>query len=213
MASTESPVTPRCGPSSILSIPRSSATRVSATSSVACKRAKVLKRFVYLEDHYLVSLGTARRLFLLHHRSIAPRAWRSTIAVAASPIPINCWGDVLVHPDHKEVIPLAPEPIIKADGEAKNDCERNAARRWLKLFRQEHPHLPVIVVEDASAANAPHLEDLARGQRALAIIGVKPGDHKFLFEHLRALDEAGQMQVFDLGRSGDRRSAPFSILQ
>ena len=30
------------------------------------------------------------------------------------------------------------------------------------------------------------------------IIGVKPGDHAFLFEHLRALDEAGQMQVLTL---------------
>ena len=30
------------------------------------------------------------------------------------------------------------------------------------------------------------------------IIGVKPGDHAFLFEHLRALDEAGQIQVLTL---------------
>ena len=27
------------------------------------------------------------------------------------------------------------------------------------------------------------------------IIGVKPGDHAFLFDHLRTLHEAGQMQV------------------
>jgi len=37
-------------------------------------------------------------------------------------------GAVLVHPDHREVIPLAPEPIQKQDGATKNDCERNAAR-------------------------------------------------------------------------------------
>ena len=106
-------------------------------------------------------------------------------------------GATLVHPDLKEVIPLAPEPIIQQDGQTKNDCERNATRRWLKQFRQEHPHLPIIVVEDALSANAPHLEDLAEAD-ARYIIGVKPGDHKFLFEHLRALDEAGQMQVLTL---------------
>jgi hypothetical protein len=34
-------------------------------------------------------------------------------------------GAVLVHPDRREVIPLAPEPIVKGDGDTKNDCERN----------------------------------------------------------------------------------------
>ncbi len=103
----------------------------------------------------------------------------------------------MVHPDLKEVIPLAPQPIIQQDGQAKNDCERNATRRWLKRFRQEHPHLPVIVVEDALSANAPHLRDL-REAGAHYIIGVKPGDHAFLFDHLRTLHEAGQMQVLAL---------------
>ena len=38
-------------------------------------------------------------------------------------------GAVLVHPDHKVVFPLAPEPILKQDGAKKNDCERDAAKR------------------------------------------------------------------------------------
>ena len=79
----------------------------------------------------------------------------------------------------------------------KNDCERNATRRWLKQFRKEHPHLRAIIVEDALSANAPHLKDLAEA-RVRYIIGVKPGDHTFLFEHLRGLDEAGRMQVLTL---------------
>jgi hypothetical protein len=40
-------------------------------------------------------------------------------------------GAVIVHPEIKEVIPLAPEPIQKQDGQSKNDCERNAAKRLL----------------------------------------------------------------------------------
>ena len=31
-------------------------------------------------------------------------------------------GAVIVHPDHKEVFPLCPEPISKPDGASKNDC-------------------------------------------------------------------------------------------
>ena len=34
---------------------------------------------------------------------------------------------------HKEVFPLAPEPILKPDGAKKNDCERNAAKRLLTI--------------------------------------------------------------------------------
>ena len=49
------------------------------------------------------------------------------------------------------MFPLAPEPIEKADGAGKNDCERNAAKRLLSHVRREHPHLKLLVVEDALA--------------------------------------------------------------
>jgi hypothetical protein len=47
----------------------------------------------------------------------------------------------MTHPDHQEVIPLAPEPTEKQDRSEKNDCERNAAKRLLRRIRHEHPHL------------------------------------------------------------------------
>jgi hypothetical protein len=159
------------------------------------QRGKALKPFVYLDGYYLVSLdGTGYfssskihcASCLVKNHSDGRTTYSHQLLAAT-----------LVHPDLKEVIPLAPEPIIQQDGQTKNDCERNATRRWLKQFRQEHPRLPIIVVEDALSANAPHLNDLAEAD-ARYIIGVKPGDHKFLFEHLRALDEAGQMQVLTL---------------
>ena len=48
-------------------------------------------------------------------------------------------GASLVHPDHQVVIPLAPEMIIPQDGSTKNDCERNAARRFVANFRGDYP--------------------------------------------------------------------------
>src|SRR5436190_16042294 len=159
------------------------------------QRGKALEDFVYLNGHYLISLdGTGyfssskikcSSCLVKNHRNGAVTYSHQML------------GAALVHPDHKEVIPLAPEPIIKADGDAKNDCERNATRRWLKLFRQEHPHLPAIVVEDGLAANAPHLHDLGEANVRF-IIGVKAGDHAFLFARLRATDEAGQTQTLTL---------------
>jgi hypothetical protein len=97
---------------------------------------------------------------------------------------------VLVHPDFKEVIPLAPEPIQKQDGSTKNDCERNAARRLLQKIRREHPRLKLIVVEDGLASNGPHVRDLiACGMHF--ILGVKPGDHEFLFAQVEIARRRG----------------------
>ena len=152
-------------------------------SSAASNAARSSNDFVYLDGYYLVSLDgtTYFSSAKIHCPSCLVKHHRGGGVTYSHQL----LGATLVHPDLKEVIPLAPEPIIQQDGQTKNDCERNATRRWLKQFRHEHPHLPVIVVEDALSANAPHLQDL-REARAHFIIGVKPGDHAFLFEHLQA---------------------------
>ena len=90
-------------------------------------------------------------------------------------------GAVLVHPRHREVFPLAPEPIVKGDGKKKNDCERNAAKRLLGDVRREHPHLKLIVVEDALASNGPHIRLLGELDMRF-VLGAKPGDHARLFQ-------------------------------
>jgi hypothetical protein len=156
------------------------------------QRGKALEGFRYLDGCYLLSLDgtTYFSSSNIHCASCLVKNHRNGTTTYSHQL----LGATLVHPDLREVIPLALEPIIQQDGQTKNDCERNATRRWLKRFRQEHPQLPVIVVEDALSANAPHLRDL-REARVHYIIGVKPGDHVFLFEHLRRVYEAGQMQL------------------
>jgi hypothetical protein len=37
----------------------------------------------------------------------------------------------LMAPGHAKVLPLLPEFIAKPDGAEKQDCERNAIKRWL----------------------------------------------------------------------------------
>jgi len=99
------------------------------------------------------------------------------------------------HPDRKEVIPVCPEYIRNGDGHTKNDCERNATRRFLERFRREHPHLKVIINEDGLAANAPHIEDLQRLGFEYIIVA-KPGDHKFLYEYVGYAVQEGQAKEF-----------------
>ena len=93
----------------------------------------------------------------------------------------NMYCAALVHPDIRTVIPFVPEPIMKEDGAAKNDCERNASRRLYRDLKREHPHLKVIVVEDSLASNYPHLQEL-KALDMQFIVGVKQGDHKALFK-------------------------------
>jgi hypothetical protein len=41
----------------------------------------------------------------------------------------------LVAPGHNMAVPLMPEFIVKPDGAEKQDCERNAAKRWFLAHR------------------------------------------------------------------------------
>jgi len=97
---------------------------------------------------------------------------------------------VIVHPEQKGVIALAPEPITRQDGASKNDCERNAAKRLLSALRREHPHLKLIVVEDALASNGPHIQ-LLHELAMRFILGVKPGDHQALFAEVERREGLG----------------------
>ena len=96
-------------------------------------------------------------------------------------------GAAVVHPDHAEVLPLAPEPIRKEDGARKNDCARNAAKRLLNHLRREHPQMKAIIVEDAPASDGPHIT-LLKEKDFRFILGAKPGDHDLLFSRFEASD-------------------------
>ena len=87
--------------------------------------------------------------------------------------------------------------IIKQDGTTKNDCERNAAKRFFKQLRKDHPHLKLILNEDALSPNAPHIRDLKK-YNLHYILGVKPKDHKFLFNLIQDAVQDGRTIEFTI---------------
>ena len=105
-------------------------------------------------------------------------------------------GAALIHPDVRAVIPLMPEPIGQDDGTDKNDCERNAAKRFVAKLRQDHPHLKCIVTEDSLSSNAPHIETLQHYDLHY-ILGVKEGDHAYLFQQVQAAEHAGRVTYYE----------------
>ena len=160
------------------------------------QRGKLLEEFVFLEGCYLLSLDGTQYVSStkIHCPSCLEKTNSKTGEVTYSH---QMLGAALVHPDRSEVIPLCPEPITKQDGETKNDCERNAAKRFLTQFRREHPHLGVIVIEDGLSSNAPHIRELLRLDLHF-ILGVKSGDHDWLFRQVDAAARAGRVEEYCL---------------
>ena len=87
------------------------------------------------------------------------------------------------------MIPLCPELIQNRDGQSKNDCERNACKRFIKNFRREHPHLKAILIEDGLSSTAPHIRTIKEHNLSY-ILGAKPGDYRFLFEQLKESEKS-----------------------
>lgn len=164
------------------------------------QRGKVMEKMVFMEGSYLLTLdGTGYFASKeVHCPSCLEKKSRKTGEIRYAH---QLLGGAIVHPDYAEVVPFAPEAIIKQDGKTKNDCERNAAKRFLEKLRQDHPHLSLIVIEDGLSSNAPHISELQK-YNLHYILGVKEGDHKFLFEYVANAHQAGQTTEFECERQG-----------
>lgn len=155
------------------------------------QRDKVLEQYQYLNGYYLL-LSDGTGVFesdTVHCENCCMKKHQDGRISYYHQV----LGAVIAHPDKAEVIPICPEPIIKQDGAKKNDCERNASKRLLGDFRREHPHLKVILCEDALAANGPHLE-LLKKLNIRFIINVKPDGNKSLFEWVAKIKGTQVMQ-------------------
>jgi len=157
------------------------------------QRGKALEEMVFVEGHYLLALDGTGYFSSneIHCDSCLEKHHRNGTVTYSH----QMLGAALIHPDKREVIPLMPEPIVKLDGREKNDCERNAAKRFVTEFRRDHPHLKVIVTEDSLSSNAPHIETL-RAHDMRYILGVKEGDHAFLFQQVAQAEQAGRVTYY-----------------
>ena len=158
------------------------------------QRGKALEPMVFLDGHYLLALdGTGYfSSKTIHCASCLQKVHRNGSVTYYH----QMLGAAIVHPDCREVIPLMPEPIVKQDGTAKNDCERNAAKRFVAKLRKDHPHLKFIVTEDSLSSNAPHIETL-HDHDLHYILGVKEGDHAYLFNQVQAAEHAGRVTSYE----------------
>lgn len=158
------------------------------------QRGKCLEEFEFFEGHYLLSIdGTGE---FSSSKVCCEQCCKKEHKDGSITYYHQMLGACIVHPEKSNVIPLCPETIQNGDGSEKNDCERNAAKRFIENFKREHPHLKVIVIADGIASNAPYIR-LLEENRMKYILGAKPGDHKFLFDFADASAETNDYEILD----------------
>jgi hypothetical protein len=158
------------------------------------QRGKALEPMVFLDGHYWVAVdGTGYfSSTTIHCDSCLQNEHRHGSVTYAH----QMLAAAIIHPDFREVIPLMPEPMVKQDGTKKNDGERHAAQRFSTTLRQDHPQLQCLITEDALSSNAPHIETL-HDYGCHYILGVKEGDHAYLFKQVQAAGEAGGITAYE----------------
>ena len=87
----------------------------------------------------------------------------------------------VVAPGHSKVIPLFPEFIVTQDGAEKQDCERNAVKRWYEKHGERlRPSRPVYLGDDIFACQP--IAKMLNGDDF--IFTAKESSHKALYDFM-----------------------------
>jgi len=145
----------------------------------SAQRGKVMEDFTVFGNQLLLSIdGTGQ---FSSTKVSCPQCAVKTNRAGETTFYHQLLAAAIVHPDRKTALPLDFEPIVRADGNAKNDCERNAGKRLLKSVHQHYAKRDFIVLEDALGANGPHVQTLLDHGMDY-IIAIKPVGNRSLFE-------------------------------
>jgi hypothetical protein len=105
----------------------------------------------------------------------------------------------LVKPGFPTVLPLAPEFIRNEDGHEKQDCEREAAKRWLANYAEEYKWLNPVFLGDDLYSHYPVCTAIVE-KGTHFIFTCKPDSHPWLFDSV----DSGCMQGKTAGKWNGR---------
>jgi hypothetical protein len=106
----------------------------------------------------------------------------------------------IMHPDKKQVFPVMPEAISNEDGSKKQDCETNAAKRFIEQLRRDYPRQKFILGGDGLMSHQPMIETVMDNDMHYLFVA-KPGDHKYLYEWIETFDTLAETSFYsDKGR-------------
>ena len=101
---------------------------------------------------------------------------------------------VIVSPGHAQVVPLRPEFMVPQDGQVKQDCEINAAKRWLAAQAERYSSGNDTLLGDDLYAHQPFCRQVLRHGFHF-ILTCKPASHSHLSRWVQALEPGHDLHV------------------
>lgn len=151
------------------------------------QRTKALETMKFYDDYYLIS-GDGTEFFSSNEIKCdhcCTKVYNRGKANETTTYHHQMLVGSVVHPYMKTVFPIGFEPIVREDGQKKNDCEQNAGKRWIDNFRQDHPKLKVIFLGDGLYSRGPFIEKL-KEKNVHYLLVAKEDDHKALYDYFWA---------------------------
>ena len=111
---------------------------------------------------------------------------------------------VVVKPGEERVIPLPPEFVHPQDGAAKQDCELNAAKRWLEACGGQYSPLGATILGDDLYSHEPFCRAVLE-QHLNFILVCQPTSHPLTYEWLDFLERGGAVRTVVRTRWTGRR--------
>lgn len=149
------------------------------------QRNKKLEEYTYLEEGYICSADATG--YFSSSKVHCPNCCVKKHSNGSVTYYHQTFQTAIVHPEKNIVIPFFPEPILKGDGQEKNDCELNAAKRCFQSIRREHPHIKLVITADAIGANGPYIQTILDNKMSYIIVA-KPTGNKSLFEFISGIE-------------------------
>ena len=143
------------------------------------QRGKYLEGYQFLPGKYLITMDGSE--YFSSEKVCCPGCLVKTSKKGEVRYHHQILQAALIHPDYKQVIPLAPEQIQNTDGNHKQDCEINAGKRIVKKIRKAHPRLGIIIVGESLYSKQPFIKQL-KDEKMSFILVAKPKDHKIMME-------------------------------
>ncbi len=106
---------------------------------------------------------------------------------------------VIAQPGNEHVLPLAPEYILPQDGKEKQDCEIEAAKRWVTENGDFFSQYGVTVMGDDLFSRQPFVQKL-KEKHLRFILVCKPDSHPALYETVEFLAASGVLGYYQKRR-------------
>ena len=165
------------------------------------QRGKYLTQFQVFDGRYLIALDGSQ--YFSSEKIRCPSCLFKTTSKGKTRYSHQILQAVLLHPDKRQVIPLAPEQIKNEDGTPKQDCEINAGKRMLKKIRRSHPKLEIIIDGDSLYSKQLFIDELKENNMSYVLVA-KPDDHKIMYEWVDELREMRETELFEFSDARGR---------